>query len=349
MHHHLTSTEHYQIPKMAFRLSTEEILKINDKIDTFVIVSSASLETNDADLFVVIPPPDTRDPSHRAPVRSMTDLCSTCRSALEYLSYYVKTWIEEGKDAVKGLQSACLLHDGADLLQQGEDESCHLCVLLMSDLRTKRISLESVGQSRIEMCWQTDKDLSRLHFALTHGAHPRATDNYWNFLKLQMWPCSDHGTELFRGRNKDPSSLFELSSSTDSQQTRDLAVEWLSVCQANEDGRHGQCNQATGDWLPTRLLDIDYARENGKLRLVQTGDHPEEFVSSKHYMTLSHCWGAWGSVTLPVLTIENLSERQATGLDISLLPKTFEEALVIAEWFKCQSPSPPPPQTKLDG
>lgn len=328
-------------PKMAFRLSTEEVLKINNKINTFVIVRAGSLDTEDVDLFVVIPPPDMRDPSHQAPARSMTHLCSTCCSALGYLSYYVETWTSGGRDAVEGLPSACLLHDGADTLQQGEEESCHLCVLLMSDLRAKRISLESVGQSRIEMCWKADEALSRLHFALTHGGHPRATDNYWNFLKLQLWPCSEHGTDLFAGAGNGSDGGLERSSNTDSQHTRDLAVEWLNVCQANEDGRHGQCNQGQADWLPTRLLDVSYARETGKLRLVLPHERPEEFVSRKQYVTLSHCWGNWGAVTLPVLTIGNLSDRQDTGLDISLLPKTFKEALEVAEWFKCQYSSPP--------
>lgn len=328
---------------MAFRLSTEEVLKINNKINTFVLVRAGSLDTEDVDLFVVIPPPDARDPHHQAAVRSMTHLCSTCRGALGYLSYYVETWTSGGGDAVQGLPSACLLHDGADTLQQGEDESCHLCVLLMSDLRTKRISLESVGQSRIEMCWKADGELSRLHFALTHGGHPRATDNYWNFLKLQLWPCSEYGADLFTGAGSggDGSPGLERSSNTDSQHSRDLAVEWLHVCQANEDGRHGQCNQDQGDWLPTRLLDVTFARETGKLRLVLPHEHPEEFVSSKQYVTLSHCWGNWGAVTLPILTVENFNERQDTGLDISLLPKTFKEALEVAEWFKCKHSQPP--------
>lgn len=326
--------------KMAFRLSTEEILKINNKINTFVLMPAGSLDTRDANLFVVIPPPDTRDPQHQAPVNSMTHLCSTCRDVLGYFTYYLETRASGGKDAVEGLHPACLLHSGADTLQQGEAESCHLCVLLTSDLRTKRIDLASSGRSRIEMCWQSDPDqpLERLHFALNHCDHPRASDNYWNFLKLQLWPCSEHGVELFTGSAVDSDGVprLERAGHTDSEHSRDLAVEWLSVCQANEDGRHGQCNQGQGDWLPTRLLDVSYAQETGRLRLVLPHDHPEEFVSSKQYVTLSHCWGTWGSVTLPVLTVENLEERQATGLDTSLLPKTFKEALEVAEWFKCK-------------
>lgn len=324
---------------MSFRLSAEEVLKINNKIDTFVLVRAESPDPEDVDLFVVAPPPDSRDPHHQAPVRSMTHLCATCRGALGYLSYYVQTWSSGGRDAVEGLHSACLLHDGgAGTLAQGEDESCHLCVLLTSDLRTKRVSPESVAQSRVEMCWKADEALSRLHFALTHRGHPRATDNYWNFLKLQLWPCSDHGVRLFTSvkEGSDESLGLGRSGSTNSQLSRDLAVEWLRVCQADEDGRHGQCNQAQESWLPTRLLDVTHARETGRLRLVLPQEHTEDFVSSNQYVTLSHCWGAWGSVTLPVLTLQNLSERQSTGLDISLLPKTFKEALEVTEWFKCQ-------------
>ncbi|KAK2603120.1 hypothetical protein N8I77_009600 [Diaporthe amygdali] len=323
---------------MSFKLSTEEVLKINQKIHTFVLLPANALDTNDADLFVVQPPPHVRDPAHQAPVHSMTHLCDTCRGALEYMSYYLET--EAPKEAVEDLHPACLLHDGADTLQQGEVDQCHLCVLIMSDLRTKRLNMGPVARSRIEMCWQSDqKPLARINFALTHGGvNERSTNNYWNFLKLQLWPGSEHGTELFVGCRSggEEGRNVQRSSSTDSQHTRDVAVEWLSVCQANEDGKHGQCNQDQGDWLPTRLLDVAWAVETGKLRLVLPHDHPEEFVSSKQYMTLSHCWGAWGAVSLPVLTVENLSERQTIGLDTSLLPKTFKEAVEVAQWYNCR-------------
>lgn len=328
--------------KMAFRLSTEDILKINnntnDNINTFVTVYLKSLDPNDVDLFVAIPPPDTRDPSHQASYSFTTPLCSTCRSSLRYLSYYFETWASVGGgEAIKGLPSACLLHDSADTLQQGEAESCHLCVLLMSDLCTKRISLDRGGKFRIEMCWKEEETLSRLHFALTLGDHPRATDNYINFLKLHLWPCAEYGNGLFTdarsGNDENPDD--GRTTWTGSQQSRMRAVQWLNSCQANEDGRHGQCNSGQGDWLPTRLLDVTHARETGKLRLVLPHEHPEEFVSSKQYVTLSHCWGNWGPENLPFLTVENLSKRQSDEMDVSSLPKTFREALEVAGWFKC--------------
>lgn len=132
------------------------------------------------------------------------------------------------------------------------------------------------------------------------------------------------------------SSEFERHGSTGSEQSRDRAIQWLSRCQRNEDGRHDQCNKSQGDWLPTRLLDVTDALRTSKLKLTTPRDNPDVFVSDKRYITLSHCWGAWGSTELPVLTAENLSERQTQGLDISLLPQTFKDALQIAHWFQGQ-------------
>ncbi|KUI74381.1 hypothetical protein VM1G_09857 [Cytospora mali] len=314
-------------------LNTNEILQMNKKIKTFVMISAGSTDVNDVDLFVVAPPPPVRDIAHSAPVKSMTTICDICRNALEYFSYYCETSKLSGEDAVEDLPAACLLHAGAQSLQRGEDAGCHLCVLIMSDLRTKRLSMESVDQSSIEMCWQSNQQTpARVHFALTHNGHERSSNNYWNFLKLQLWPCSEFGTELFGAAVS--SSEIVRAGNTGSELSRDRAVQWLSRCQANEDGRHDQCNQHPEDWLPTRLLDVTHALETSKLKLVTPCDNPDAFVSDKQYVTLSHCWGAWGSTELPVLTTENLSERQAHGLDNSLLPQTFKDALEVARWFQ---------------
>lgn len=318
-------------------LDANEVLKINKKIDTFVIVRADATDEEDVDLFVVKPPPAIRDTAHRAPLRSMTDICSNCRCALEYLSYYVETYKSGGEDAVEDLPAACLLYAGVQTLLEGDDAGCHLCVLIMADLRTKRLMMKSIDQSNIEMCWRP-KQLtpSRIHFALTHNGHERTTNNYWNFLKLQLWPCSDFGTELF---GVEDSSEFECHGSTGSQQSRDRAVQWLFRCQANEDGRHDQCNEIQSDWLPTRLLDVTESLETSTLKVVTPRDDPDAFVSDKQYLTLSHCWGAWGPTALPVLTTDNLSKRQAQGVDVSLLPQTFKDALEIAQWFHGQSTS----------
>lgn len=179
-------------------LDANEILKLNQKIKTFVIVRAGAADEDDVDLFVVTPPPAVGDNTYRTPVQSMTNICSTCRGALEYFSYYVETLKSGGGDAVEDLPAACLLHAGIQTLLKGDDAGCHLCVLIMSDLRTKRLTMESIDQSNIEMCWKSQQlTSSRIHFALTHNGHERTTNNYWNFLKLQLWPCFEFSTELF--------------------------------------------------------------------------------------------------------------------------------------------------------
>ncbi|KAK0732494.1 heterokaryon incompatibility protein-domain-containing protein [Apiosordaria backusii] len=330
-------------------LESNEILQLNDKITSFVLISPNRVDDEDVDIFVVKPPPGPaahwaalyhQDGSDDAPIAqlrpridSITKLCGVCRDGLDYLGYYLDLLKSKGKDheSVKDLPTACLLHTGAKTLQDGEDSRCHLCVLLMANLRVKRLAMESIDQSNIEMCWQSDKPTpTRLHFALTHRGHPRAAKNYWNILKLQLWPSSDMDTALF-GMADDG---MERHSSTESVQTRDNALQWLNKCQANEDGKHDQCNRSSGDWLPTRLLDVKSAIENSMLRLVQPGDHPDVFGSDRQYITLSHCWGTWGVRELPVLTTDNLSERLKEGLPMSLLPQTFEDAGKVAHWFK---------------
>ena len=48
------------------------------------------------------------------------------------------------------------------------------------------------------------------------------------------------------------------------------------------------------------------------------------------FVTLSHCWG---HNVQPILTTQNLEERCKSGISIDLLPKTFGDAVTVAQWF----------------
>ena len=339
-------------------LDTNEILQLNDKITTFVLVKPGRVDDDDVDLFVVQPPPAVRDSAHHASIQSASHLCDGCRGALEYFSYVDSlppapvllpeeqdedqegSAAAEKKEEEKDLPSACLLHSGAKTLQEGDDAGCHLCVLLMANLRVKRLAISSIDQSNIEMCWQKRSENSDarkpgaglLHFALTHRGHPRSSSNYWNILKLRRWPASEFDRSLLGGEG-----VMERHSNTGSTQSRDTALQWLGRCRANEDGKHHQCNRPAPagekDWLPTRLLDVVSAVEKATVKLVTPAESPEAFVTDRQYVTLSHCWGAWGGAELPVLTTKNLEERRGEGLSVSLLPQTFKDAVEIANWF----------------
>ncbi|KAK0716375.1 heterokaryon incompatibility protein-domain-containing protein [Lasiosphaeris hirsuta] len=314
-------------------LETTEILQMNDKVHTFVLINPNQVDDDDVDLFVVQPPAVERDPAHHAPIESVIGpLCSACRAAFEYFSFWLDCHKSGAEEAAEKPPAACLIHQGAKTLQVGEDAQCHLCVLLMANLRVKRIATRSIDQSNIEMCWQSrDPKPTRLHFALTHRGHPRSSSNYWNILKLKLQNSSEFDETLLGITTT--SQGLERHSNTRSEQSRDNALEWLKRCQENEDGNHIQCNPPSQDWLPTRLLDVASAMATSTVKLVQPRDDPDAFVADRQYVTLSHCWGAWGGAELPVLTTENLSERLGGGLPVSLLPQTFNDALEAAHWF----------------
>ncbi|KAK3346443.1 hypothetical protein B0T25DRAFT_571579 [Lasiosphaeria hispida] len=172
---------------------TNEVLKVNDKTHTVVLISPNQVDNDDVDLFVVQSPPALHDPAHRAP--------------------------SEGEGAAEKLPAACLVHAGAKTLQEGDKARCHLllatqkkghpfqhqkghpfqhlCVLLMANLRVKRLAMRSIDQSNIEMCWQSRQPkLTRLHFALTHRGHPRSSRNYWNILKFHLQGSSEFDMAL---------------------------------------------------------------------------------------------------------------------------------------------------------
>ena len=121
---------------------------------------------------------------------------------------------------------------------------------------------------------------------------------------------------------------------TGSLDSRRMAVNWLSRCQKNEDGMHDACNETDDTWLPTRLLDVEHALKYNRVRLVTPSKTEGAFETDRSYITLSHCWGAWGSRELPVLSTKNEDERHHVGIDLKELPETFCHAIYVAAWFQ---------------
>ncbi|KAF3010475.1 hypothetical protein E8E14_005725 [Neopestalotiopsis sp. 37M] len=314
-------------------LNTEVILKNGgDKIDMFRIITTDYTDIYDFDIFVVKPPPDVRELNYRSPpLLVITDLCLRCGKALTYLGYHRYTYIFEGDDGVDNLPSACLLHTGSATIEEGINIRCHLCIYIKSCLDAKGVPLEQINASNIEMCWQRESGkmmLSRINFAMIRRDRERSAQEYWNFLKLKPWHETEFGATRFGVTEKTPQPY------TGAEQSRGQAIQWLSRCQANANGIHAQCNQEIRDWLPSRLLDVQGTLDTALLKLVIPAENPDLFASDKRYITLSHCWGRWGAVNLPVLNTKNLHERTTKGLDLLLLPQTFKDALVIAQWFQ---------------
>ena len=221
----------------------------------------------------------------------------------------------------------------------------------------------------------------RLHFSTTNPKRDRnEDDNYWNFLRLQIWPTENfahlsdaathidisqatsksHGSPLSRtssadipendDRDSDSDNIIAAISeedSTGSISSQRLATEWLDRCQENEDGQHVDCDTSKGRWLPTRLLDVRHASKTSVLRLVSSREVSDAFPEEKRYITLSHCWGEWGSKEMPILTSANERDRHEIGISIEKIPQTFRDAITVAQWFQGNLPIPKQSSTPL--
>ncbi|KAL8715179.1 MAG: hypothetical protein Q9220_001137 [cf. Caloplaca sp. 1 TL-2023] len=145
---------------------------------------------------------------------------------------------------------------------------------------------------------------------------------------------SSRSSSLIDGDHRLDDRVWLEANSTNSSYSRTLAIEWLSECHKNEDGCHAECNEIVDDWLPTRLIDVRQAFENKVLRLVSPKESSELFVADTKYATLSHCWGEWGPKAMPVLTAANERERFEEGINLAVVPLTFQHAVEVASWFQ---------------
>ena len=101
-----------------------------------------------------------------------------------------------------------------------------------------------------------------------------------------------------------------------------MAMWWFQRCK----NHHPHCTPATysGRKFPNRLLEIGISSNGPTLKVVET-----QLLQDVEYMTLSHCWG--GSLPLRLLTTNLQAFR--TSIPFSSLPKTFQDAFFVLEWF----------------
>ena len=338
------------------------------------------------------PPPHTRPKAERRPIRTDSPLCNICRSALEYFAYVVgacKAWRTSAEDL--DLSEVVSHHrELYSLFDEAFSYSCHLCIFLASYIKGPENEAGTwrnfARGTQVEMSFKVDFTRNetlkycRLHFSTTNPKRDRiGDDNYWNFLRLQIWPMDNfvhlsdaatnldgsqasrksYGGSLSRSSSADNSenndryhsrpclrdsdsdeSILAVpeEDSTGSVSSRRLAKEWLDHCQKNEDGQHVDCDTSEGTWLPTRLLDVRHASKTSVLRLVSSREVSDASTEEKSYITLSHCWGEWGSKEMPVLTSANERDRHEIGINIEKIPQTFRDAITVAQWFQGNLP-----------
>lgn len=91
--------------------------------------------------------------------------------------------------------------------------------------------------------------------------------------------------------------------------------EWLRDCVEN----HSDCPRSSISTLPTRVLYVD--PDSNKLRLDITD------AKRGNYVALSHCWGS----IMPLKLTASTLNLYASGISMETLPKTFQDAVIIAK------------------
>ncbi|KAI8630375.1 HET-domain-containing protein [Xylariaceae sp. FL1651] len=178
---------------------------------------------------------------------------------------------------------------------------------------------------RIEFCWNTTEE------ATWDGRRPGDARLLCNMVSTVAQNYNKHTQEtVFRFQ------LYYLPlgpiEKGNTRSSRPLALQWMSECRANANGEHSACRVGDASWYPTRLLDLSALEETGKVFLVVTEILGHSLLCGE-YITLSHCWGTWGTQALPVLTGSNIDARVNHGMELSKFPPTFKDAIEVAGWF----------------
>jgi hypothetical protein len=105
-----------------------------------------------------------------------------------------------------------------------------------------------------------------------------------------------------------------------SEQSHSMAQYWLKTCLES----HTQCAKPRGDFMPTRLLEIEQFHDQTyypRLRLRET--FGRDFAP---YAALSYCWGGKQPITT---TSQNINQH-LIRINYTDLPNTIQDAITVA-------------------
>lgn len=103
----------------------------------------------------------------------------------------------------------------------------------------------------------------------------------------------------------------------------EASFRWAEDCIRTCETSHTQCGRGRGVPLPKRCVDLEFRQgiNDSEVRLAET----EGLIGT--YACLSHCWG---SGTKPLQTMITTLNDHLNGISLPALPKTFQDAVVIA-------------------
>jgi hypothetical protein len=217
-------------------------------------------------------------------------------------------------------------HHDIRALTQAAEAGCHLCSLMLG-----RLAPEDILHLEKELEESPTTNTCQI------GVNIRGVETLtlwmaaWNTqIRRKGWDtCRDGwvGIARFRIRALRDDYTQEVRSANRqnfSKSTINQVSLWLEQC----DSSHASCRKVqtvtpTRKILPTRLLDLSSALDDGHIRLCGS----QSLRVGVKYATLSHCWGGQCKKRL---TVGALAEFQK-GISLSDLPKTFLDAVLVTK------------------
>ena len=220
---------------------------------------------------------------------------------------------------------------------------CHRC-FLCSMVMEKQLSPafpsllrnpDGLTHFRIEVCWDVSgnaKGMKKVYFAAIDSRKPRhPSSNYFFFYLMCAWPDSIAAAFFNPREGRDTGTHLQTD---DKDEKRQLASYWIENCVSDVSGSHHACAGDDVDFIPSRLLDVNFATQSGRLRLIHQGQEDDQVPQGARYCTLSHCWGKDGSKSIPLLQKSNINYRSSVGMHMKELPQTFQDAVEVCSWFQ---------------
>lgn len=248
--------------------------------------------------------------------------------------------MHEGEDGFQTKKSV-VQHQNLMALFAAANGGCQLCKTIWG--RCFKVKGPATAPDiRTEFCWNTTEealgdgtspgDARLLRNTVSTVAQNHNKHTWQTIFRFQLWPCPTFDP-YFKVEGRVPLSPIERGNTRSS---RSMVLHWLSECRANADGEYSGCQLSDASSYPTRLLDLSTLEETDRVLLVVSELLDHSLLDRSEYITLSYCWGAWGAKELPVLTQSNIDVRVDHGMDISLFPLTFRDAIEVAKWFNSE-------------
>lgn len=234
-------------------------------------------------------------------------------------------------------------HLGKQTLLTSLEQGCSICSVLARQLERNGVDLGDGGdislQASLSVTW--GRQLKRRYYCLDFLLRNNVLRTFvlqpvgeFSRICSEKEECSHTHLPTDRKRPKRPT----LSSiHTCSKQVFKLAEKWISGC---------NCASPKQEWYPDRLLDLRevknavhskhsdvskkrvYLLQNSKEWKIKESAKPED----NRFVTLSHRWGLEG---VPLaLVAHNMKEMMTRGIALGDMPKTFQDAIVLASHLK---------------